>query len=82
MWSCFLKPMGSAGLIICEKLENKISDGLKARGWPVTCSMGIVTAEEAVQEMSEMLKEADRLLYQVKVAGKKGHRQKVISARI
>jgi diguanylate cyclase (GGDEF)-like protein len=72
---------GQAGLIICEKLETKISEGLRARNWPITCSMGIVTAEEEVQEISALLKEADRLLYQVKAAGKKGHRQNVISAR-
>jgi diguanylate cyclase (GGDEF)-like protein len=70
---------GRAGRKICKKLEDKIISGLGEKGWPLTCSMGIVTAEGLTQELGDMLKEADRLMYEVKRTGKKGYRQNIIS---
>ncbi len=70
-----------AGEKICEKLREILTAGLQSMGWPLTCSMGLVTADGDAQDYQVMLREADRLMYEVKREGKKGFRQSMILSR-
>ncbi len=53
-----------------SKLRGIVGEGARARGWPVTLSIGIVTYEVAPESLDDMVKEADALMYSIKEAGK------------
>jgi PleD family two-component response regulator len=47
-------------------------------GWPVTFSVGVVTFRNAPESVDEMIRRADRLLYEVKGEGKDDLRHEVV----
>jgi len=53
-----------------KNLRNQLSSVMSERGWPVTSSVGAVTYREPLESLSDMVKAADDLMYQVKKAGK------------
>jgi diguanylate cyclase (GGDEF)-like protein len=56
--------------LVAHRLKGALVDTMKARGWPVTASIGLVAFLDAPESVDVMLKEADRLMYEVKQAGK------------
>jgi len=52
------------------KLREAVLAAMRANGWPVTLSIGSATFRTPPADASELIKRADRLLYQVKRAGK------------
>jgi diguanylate cyclase (GGDEF)-like protein len=63
-------------------VANKIHAGLKGQveqHWPVTFSIGMVTYLEAPASTDEMIRVADRLMYEVKDSGKDELRHLVVS---
>ncbi|MBU1670359.1 MAG: diguanylate cyclase [Actinobacteria bacterium] len=56
--------------LVAHRLKASIADAMKGRGWPVTASIGLVAFLEAPVSVDEMLKEGDRLMYEVKQTGK------------
>ena len=55
---------------VFDKLQDKVSQAMKANAWPVTLSVGAVTYDEPDLAADVMLKEADRLMYESKKGGK------------
>lgn len=53
-----------------QKLRVLLLDLSQQRGWAVTYSIGLVTFEELPDSTDEMLSEADRVMYTVKLANK------------
>lgn len=52
------------------KLQHALLDEMQRHGWPVTFSIGILTCDTAPQTRDELIRQADRLMYQVKNDGK------------
>ncbi len=58
-------------------LRTQLSEAMNKRGWPVTSSVGAVTYYQSMQSLTDMVKAADDLMYQVKKAGKNNTLHKV-----
>ena len=52
-----------------NKLQHYLMDMVQENNWPVTFSIGVVTCSESCK-LDELIKEADNLMYKVKVSGK------------
>jgi diguanylate cyclase (GGDEF)-like protein len=59
--------------------HERLTAALKATGYDVTCSMGVVIAEGGVADEAQLVAFADELLYEVKRAGKNSMRIAVVS---
>ncbi len=55
---------------VIEKLHVSLLSAMRANGWPVTFSIGVVTYLEPLVNIREMVKMADDLMYKVKKSGK------------
>jgi diguanylate cyclase (GGDEF)-like protein len=70
----FVVFLPGAGEAEAQGVLTRIADSLaslaKERGWPVTFSAGLVTAASLRITAEDLLKEADRLLYEAKNSGK------------
>ncbi len=60
----------AAARVVVEKLRLLLGTVSNERHWGVSCSIGLVTFEDAPKSTDEMLSEADRLMYIVKRRGK------------
>ena len=70
-FALILPETGAAGAeIVARRLAERIVAAVKARGWPVTCSMGCVTFESAPESVELMVKIADAAMYRAKHGGK------------
>lgn len=54
------------------ELHRRLGRAMKDRDWPVTFSIGAVTFHKPPRDAGEMLVQPDRLMYQVKKAGRNG----------
>ena len=63
-----------AGLV-AERLRQATQAAMAARSWPVTTSIGAVTALESAT-IEELIQAADVVMYEAKKAGKNGFRQR------
>lgn len=70
-----------AGVVV-EKLLQKVSAEMRAGGWSVTFSVGVLTCADPPRTVDEMIKIADGLMYEVKRGGKDGVRHEVLKARL
>lgn len=63
--------------IVINNIHDLISEVAKKSGWPITSSVGAVTYLEPLEQLSDMVKATDDLMYQVKKSGKNSvlHRQ-------
>lgn len=52
------------------KLRGVLEAAMAAKGWPVGFSMGVVTSGGDVSDPEELVRRADRLMYEVKGSGK------------
>ncbi len=60
-----------------EQLRRKLLAAMAQGGWPVTCSIGMVTFEQVPSDVHHMTTLADELMYDVKRVGKNAIRQGV-----
>ncbi len=65
---------------IFEELQNHIRELALECGMLVSFSVGAVTFEKAPASVSEMLKQADDLMYEVKKAGKNAYKHRIARA--
>ena len=61
-----------------EKLRGKLLDLMKSNDWPVTFSFGIATFRTAPTSVSDMIQQADDLMYQIKTSTKDSAAYKII----
>ena len=64
---------------VANKLQRILLDEMKKNGWSVTCSMGVATFLYPPENVDEMLKRADVLMYTAKKNGKNMIKHLVIS---
>ncbi|MFN2455772.1 MAG: GGDEF domain-containing protein [Pyrinomonadaceae bacterium] len=67
---------------VLQKLRERLSAGMRASGWPVTFSVGLLTCADPPHTVDEMIKVADGLMYEVKEGGKDAIRHEVLRARL
>jgi diguanylate cyclase (GGDEF)-like protein len=56
--------------VISQKVIKAINELSKRNNWPTTISMGVVTCTNGESKLSEMIANADKLMYEVKHSGK------------
>jgi diguanylate cyclase (GGDEF)-like protein len=61
-----------------RKIKNRLLQAMIDAGWPVTFSIGLVTYEVMPENLKEMVKHADSLMYAVKRSGKNGFQHSVL----
>jgi diguanylate cyclase (GGDEF)-like protein len=61
------------------KIRSDLATTMEGRGWPVSFSIGVVTCLDPRAPADRLLREADRLAYEVKNSGKDGARFDVIA---
>jgi len=66
--------------MVIEMLQQRLLDEMQQHDWPVTFSIGIATFARIPQTIDDMIRQADKLMYMVKHAGKGAIRQEVFSA--
>ena len=57
-----------------EKLRLRLLAAMQESNWPVTFSIGVASYAQPPAELTDMLCEADRLMYEVKNGGRDGIR--------
>ena len=62
---------GAARMVVA-KIRSGVLDEMKARGWPVTLSVGSLTCLDSPLSIDELIKKADDLMYEAKSKGKNG----------
>ncbi|MDY6854501.1 MAG: GGDEF domain-containing protein [Thermodesulfobacteriota bacterium] len=55
---------------VSRKIHNELLKVMKSNGWPVTLSIGVATYNKIRGTVDEIMKEADTLMYSVKLNGK------------
>lgn len=55
---------------IVKRLHQLLMAELRGHGWPITLSMGVITCTMAPSEITQLMKEVDALMYEVKRSGK------------
>ena len=55
---------------VLERIRAKLLDAMALNDWPVTFSIGIMTFHRPPGSVTEMIKKADAVMYEVKKAGK------------
>ena len=67
--------LGSAGAReVMAKVQARLREAMRAGGWPVTFSIGVVSYPQAGEGIDAVLRRADELMYEVKHAGRDGVR--------
>lgn len=56
--------------LYADKLRASLCDAMMAHGWPVTFSIGIASFSVAPNELEQLLKKADELMYEAKRSGR------------
>ena len=59
-----------AALVVTNKLREALLVSMQRREWPVTFSIGLVSFATPPESVEEMLKQADAVMYSVKLKGK------------
>lgn len=65
-------------MAVAHKVRAAIGGEMKAGGWPVTASLGVVTCPTPEVGAEGVMLEADRLMYRVKLGGKDGVEQAIL----
>jgi diguanylate cyclase (GGDEF)-like protein/PAS domain S-box-containing protein len=58
------------GMVVVEKVRKQLLEAMQERNWPVTFSVGVTSFRSAPESVDEMIREADRVMYSVKLKGK------------
>ena len=59
-----------SAVTVLNRIKELLTDALQRSGWPSTFSMGVVTYMNPTDSIDEMVKKADRLMYEAKNSGK------------
>ncbi len=66
---------------VVRRVRRRLLEVVRAEGWPVTFSVGVVTWDAPPDSVDEMLRAADRQMYAAKRGGKNAVRHTVSNAR-
>jgi diguanylate cyclase (GGDEF)-like protein len=67
---------------VIARLRANIGDAAKKSGWPVTVSIGVVTCQDSVCALDELIKKADALMYSAKTGGKNAVRAETLKSAV
>jgi diguanylate cyclase (GGDEF)-like protein len=70
-----------AAQLVVRRVRRRLLEAVRAEGWPVTFSIGVVTWDAPPDSVGEMLRAADAQMYAAKRHGKNAVRHKVSNAR-
>jgi diguanylate cyclase (GGDEF)-like protein len=59
-----------AAELVVVKLRYQLLDTMRARGWPITFSIGLLSCGDVVPDDQELIKRVDQLMYAVKRDGR------------
>ncbi len=65
-----VKSDSESSLEVVKKLQNMLMDVMNKKGWPVTFSIGLVTYNSPPDEVEEIIRNTDELMYAAKQSGK------------
>jgi diguanylate cyclase (GGDEF)-like protein len=57
-------------MVVVGKLRKNLLEAMGDRGWPVTFSVGVTSFRTVPESVDEIIREADRAMYSVKLKGK------------
>jgi diguanylate cyclase (GGDEF)-like protein len=66
-------------VVVANRLHEFLTTELKGNGWPITVSMGVVTCTTEPSDITELMKEVDALMYEVKKSGKNRVKHKTVT---
>jgi diguanylate cyclase (GGDEF)-like protein len=69
-----------ASEMVVNKLHESLCDGMRASGFPVSVSIGLVTFMKPPGSFDEMLGKADKVMYEVKRAGKNSIKSEILGS--
>src|ERR1019366_2344336 len=58
------------GTVVVQKVQKQLLEAMQQKQWPVTFSIGLISFEVPPESIEEMVREADRVMYSVKLKGK------------
>jgi diguanylate cyclase (GGDEF)-like protein/PAS domain S-box-containing protein len=58
------------GRVVVQKVQKQLMEVMQERKWPVTFSIGLISFQVPPESIEEMVREADRVMYSVKLKGK------------
>ena len=58
------------GRIVVDKVQKQLMEAMQEKQWPVTFSIGLISFNVPPESIDEMVREADRVMYSVKLKGK------------
>jgi diguanylate cyclase (GGDEF)-like protein/PAS domain S-box-containing protein len=58
------------GRVVVEKVQKQLTEAMHQRRWPVTFSIGLISFQIPPDSIEEMVRDADRVMYSVKLKGK------------
>ncbi len=56
--------------VVVEKLQKQLMHTMRQKSWPVTFSIGLISFQTPPNSIEAMVREADRVMYSVKLRGK------------
>ena len=56
--------------VVMDRIHTRLTEAMRAKGWPVTFSVGVVTFASPPASVDKMIKHADDLMYAAKRGGK------------
>jgi diguanylate cyclase (GGDEF)-like protein len=59
-----------AALLVINKVQEVLLESMRRRNWPVTFSIGLASFPVPPESVEEMVKQADAIMYSVKLKGK------------
>lgn len=65
-----LPETGLQAVTVAEHIQHDLRAAMRAHGWPVSFSMGVMTYFSMPESVDDLLGAADRLMYQAKQSGK------------
>ena len=68
----FPETTGAAVRRAADTMRERLLDAMRAQGWPVTFSIGVLTCHTCPDSPDALIAQADRLMYQVKQSTKNG----------
>ena len=69
-----------AARVVVERVRDQLSSAMKQHEWPVTFSIGVITCRALPESATEMIREADQLMYEVKRESRGAARFKTLDA--
>jgi diguanylate cyclase (GGDEF)-like protein len=64
---------------LVKRLHELLTTELRSNVWPITLSMGVVTCTTVPSEITQLMKEVDTLMYEVKRSGKNRVKHKTMT---